>query len=178
LKSKKYKIVLTGPESTGKSSLSEKLAEHYNTIWLPEYARTYLSTKGSAYNIEDVIHIAHRQPELESSELEKANKILFIDTDLIITKYWFLEVYSNMPENLDDEITKNQADLYLLCFYDLPWEPDPLRENGGERRIYLYNLYLKELRMRNCNYKIIQGIGEERVKAAIQIVDDFLNKPI
>lgn len=169
----KYKISIIGPESTGKSTLSEQLANYYNTIWLPEYARTYIGNLNRNYSYEDVVHIAEKQVELENEYLQKANKFLFIDTDLIITKVWFDFVFKKHPVNIDENIIKNKADLYLLCYHDLPWEFDKLRENGGENRKILYSLYEMELKLKQFKYKIVKGKGDERLKLSIEKINNF-----
>ncbi len=170
------KIVITGPESTGKTSLTSQLAEHYHTTWIPEYARTYIAGLNRDYDYNDLVRIAERQI-LELKNLnEFANKLIFYDTGLIITKIWFREVYRKHPNWLDVEIRKNKPDLYLLCYYDLPWQFDLLRENGStERRSYLYELYRREIEKIGCNYHIIKGFNQERFNLAFKFVDQLIN---
>jgi len=170
------KVVITGPESTGKSTLAEQLASHYKTVFVPEYARTYVEKLERPYVYKDLEYIAKRQIE----DLEKykplANNILFLDTFLIITKVWFNIVYKKQPEWLDKSIRKCNIDLFLLCNTDLPWEPDLVRENGGEMREKLFLLYQKELEHYGLNYRIVEGFGEDRVSNSIAFVDKFLTK--
>jgi nicotinamide riboside kinase len=169
-----HKIVICGPESTGKTSLASYLAEHYQTVWVPEYARTYISDLKRAYNYNDLVQIAEKQVFELKSLPKNANKFIFYDTGLIITKIWFKEVYNKYPIWLDDVIEINKPALYLLCYYDLPWQFDILRENGSlERRAYLYNLYKAEIEKIGCKYSVIKGINQDRLNLAIQIVDQF-----
>ncbi len=166
------KIVLIGPESTGKTILCQSLALHYNTQWLPEYARTYIENLNRKYTIEDVLHIAKKQIELEK-ELSLKNDFLFIDTDLIITKVWLIHVYGSCPEWLNEAIKNTPRTLYLLCFPDLPWEYDIVRENPNNRE-YFFEWYLKEIENNKIPYVIIKGIGEERLKNSIEAINKFL----
>ena len=132
------KIVLFGPESTGKTTMSELLAKHYNTVWVAEYAREYLQEK---WNNErktcedtDLIPIAKGQIALENKLALKADKILICDTDLLETKVYSEEYYGGFVHpNLDKYALKNQYDLYLLTNIDTPWEADDLRDRPEQR---------------------------------------------
>jgi len=171
---KKYKIVLTGPESTGKSELCCFLAEKFNTICSPEYARTYIEGLNRDYTFEDVEIIARKQIELEEQMLLKAKKILFVDTSLIITKVWFDIVFNKIPKWFSEKIEDSFADFYLLCNTDVEWEKDSVRENGGKMRDVLFERYKKELEFYGANYKIITGIDETRRKNALKSVENHL----
>lgn len=165
-------IVVIGPESTGKTELCKKLALYYNTIWLPEYARSYIETINRKYNIDDILHIAKKQIELEN-DLSLKNELLFIDTDLIITKVWLLHVYKTCPEWINEAILKVKRTLYLLCFPDLPWEFDIVRENPTNRDFF-FNWYLNEIEKTKVPYVIIKGIGNDRLNNSIEAVNKFL----
>lgn len=169
------KIVLTGPESTGKSTLSEQLAQTYNTLTVPEYAREYMSNLNRPYSFSDIELIAQKQLSRGSELLKSANRFLFYDTHLIILKIWFLFRFKNYPQWIDDELKKKTIDLFLLCNYDLPWEPDPLRENGGEMRRLLFNVYQSEIEYYNYPYRIISGNADERLANATIAINDFFN---
>ena len=169
------KIILTGAESTGKTTLAKHLAKHYKTIWLPEYAREYVENLDRDYNYDDVLNIAKKQIELEREYSQKANKLFFVDTSLIITKVWFDVVYNNCPEWIDDEIKKENDELYLLCNNDIKWIADEVRENGGEKREELFKIYEQELIYYRKDYKIIKGGNfEKRFESAVNIIDEFL----
>jgi NadR type nicotinamide-nucleotide adenylyltransferase len=169
------KIVITGPESTGKSILTQQLAQHYNTVFIPEYARFYIENLNRKYNFNDIEHIAQQQVvELEKMQL-RANKFIFIDTYLIITKVWFDVVYKTCPQWIIDRIQKNEIDLYLLCNTELPWFPDKVRENGGEMRDTLFQRYIDELENFGLKYAVITGTGINRTQNAIFAINNFFS---
>jgi nicotinamide riboside kinase len=168
------RIILTGPESTGKSLLTVGLASHFSKNYIPEYARDYVSNLHRPYSYDDVVHIAKKQIEWMNEFSEKSSGLLFVDTYLIITKVWFMKVFGGYPDWIDYEIQKTINDFYLLCKPDIPWIADGVRENGGEMREVLFNGYLNELRIRNLNYALVEGNWENRLNNAIKIVDGFL----
>lgn len=169
------RIVLIGAESTGKTALTEGLSGYYKTVFVPEYAREYIENLNSDYTYNDVEHIAKRQVELEIEYAHKANEILFYDTYLIITKIWFKLVYNKIPDWINEKIENNNIDLFLLCNNDIQWIPDSVRENGGEMRDTLFEIYKKELEHYNCNFKIVSGIGKKRFNNALNLVNEFLD---
>lgn len=168
------RIALLGPESTAKSTLTEQLAAHYNTTCVKECARAYLQTIHRHYVMDDILKIAELQLEEEAIQSEMANAKIFIDTELINLKVWSLDVYKTCPQYITDSIQTHPYHFYLLTYPDLPWEPDPLRENPG-RREFFFNWYEKELKELNANYAIIKGSGKERLKNCINVIDHFFN---
>lgn len=168
------KIAVTGPESTGKTELSEKLAAHYKTIVVPEYAREYLNRIDREYNFEDLDIIARHQIEQQEKLEKKANKILICDTELTVIKIWAEHKYKKCPEWLSQNLIKYSYDLYLLCDIDLPWEFDPQREHPNLRS-YFFDLYLQELRQKKVNYAVISGKGEKRLQNAIRVIEKLIN---
>ena len=178
------KIVVIGPESTGKSSLCAALAHHYNTIWAKEYAREYLEKNGKDYAFEDLYKIAIGQLEEEANaikrleaELKEHREIpLFIDTDLHVIKIWSEFVFNKCDNRILTEITKQQNHLYLLCDVDLPWVKDNLREYPAiEVREKLFHYYKEEMTAQKIPWKIIKGNYDERIAAAIKFTDQTLN---
>jgi NadR type nicotinamide-nucleotide adenylyltransferase len=165
-------IVVTGPESTGKTMLCEKLARHYRTVFIPEYARDYILSLDKPYTYDDVLHIAGKQVELVGEYAKKAKDILFYDTYLIITKVWFDVVFDKHPQWLDVKLFENKIDLYLLCAPDIPWIPDPVRENGGKMRDVLFRRYLTELKDHHSKYEIIRG--KNRFEKAVGYINNIL----
>ena len=168
------KIAITGPESTGKSWLAKKLADHYHTVWVPEYAREYLEANGHEYDFDDVVFIAKGQKEREESLANVATNLLFCDTEPLVTKIWSEVVFNKCDPWIESEITNNPYDLYLLCYPDIEWEPDVLRENPNNR-LEIFELYVKEMEAYNLPYAVIRGQGKKRFKCALNAVSRVLN---
>ncbi len=168
------RIVIIGPESTGKTELAQYLATQFKTVYIPEYAREYVEKLKHHYTYDDVVLIAKKQIELEKKYALKANHILFFDTYLIITKVWFQVAFKKVPEWLDYTIRKSNIDLFLLCNTELPWIPDNVRENGGEMREKLFEMYKSEINYYGFNFSIISGTGSARFENALKIVNNFL----
>ena len=164
------RIAVTGPESTGKSLLSEQLAMHYRTAWVPEYSREYLNTLERPYDYEDILQIAKGQHERENKLISKSNRFLFCDTEPIVTKIWCEVKYQKCHPWITEQIRLNPYDHYLLCNIDLPWEDDPLREHPDKRE-FLFSLYQNELSKRKLPFSIISGIGNKRLQEAIKVID-------
>jgi len=170
------RIVITGPESTGKSSLCKQLAEHYNTSWVPEYAREYLQKHGMNYTYNDLLAIARRQLALED-EITASTKrgLIFIDTDMYVMKVWCEFVFGRCHQWILDRIAERNYALYLLCNIDLPWVKDDFREYPDiESRIRLFNIYKDNIINQHVPWKIINGNNEERFKAAVDAVNRLL----
>ena len=167
-------IVISGAESTGKTSMAEFLARCFGVDYIPEYARSYVENLGRSYTYEDVEHIAERQSELLSEALNSGGKLIIMDTWLVITKIWFLEVFGRMPDWLQDRLENSQIDLFLLCDYDIEWVKDPVRENPGERRAYLSDLYKKEILKLGMEPAIVKGRGADREQHALDLVKQHL----
>ncbi len=179
------KIVILGPESTGKSTLCEQLAQHYETIWCPEFAREYLLTHGKNYTYDDLLNIAKGQVALEEEYIGMMNSQhspfaahpspLFIDTDMHVMKVWCEFVFSNCHRYILDEIVDRKYDLYLLCNIDLPWVKDELREYPDlETRRKLYNLYEDMMINQSVPWVNINGNYDERLQKAVNAVDTLL----
>jgi NadR type nicotinamide-nucleotide adenylyltransferase len=171
---KTIRIVITGPECTGKSTLTQQLAAHYGTIHIPEYARDYIGNLCRPYNYDDVMHIAEVQRRQAHETNAGAKRMVFLDTYLVITKIWFKVVFGRYPQWIDDELSGKIIDFYLLCDTSIPWTADGIRENGGEMREKLYQMYHNELDRFGCSYAEITGTGQDRVEHAINAVDNFL----
>ncbi|MCC9137226.1 AAA family ATPase [Pontibacter silvestris] len=169
------KIAITGPESTGKSTISEKLAQHYNTVWVPEYARSYVGNLNRPYNIEDVEAIAKGQLELEQKLLSDANKLIFADTDLVVIKIWCEHAYGYCPDWILEKLRQQNYNLYLLMGVDLPWEPDPQREHPHLRQFF-YDWYKRELITLGVPFVEISGQHEARLQQALQHVGTLIHK--
>ena len=177
------KIVIIGPESTGKSMLCNKLAKHYNTIWVQEYAREYLLKNGTHYTFDNLLDIAKGQlnnEELGMRNLEMKshpqpstfNPPLVIDTDMYVMKVWCEFVFGKCHHWILNRIVERQYDLYLLCNIDLPWIKDELREYPDLiTREKLYHHYKDAMINQNTHWVDISGNYEERLQKAIKAID-------
>jgi NadR type nicotinamide-nucleotide adenylyltransferase len=166
------KIAITGPESTGKSILAEQLAFHFHTAWVPEYAREYLENIGRPYEEKDILSIAKGQLASEAAYMKSADKYLFCDTELLVTKIWSEVKYNRCDHWIRETIEQHRYDLYLLCDIDLPWEYDPMREHPDKRQ-YLYDLYYNELNNRRFPFAVIRGTGAGRLPFAVKTIENF-----
>ncbi len=169
------KVVLYGPESTGKSTLAQKLAQHYNTQWVPEYARTYLQKKWdqeqAICTVEDLIPIAYGQMESENRLAVLAHNILFCDTDLLVTQT-YSEIYFDgyCPPVIREYVQKNDYDLYLLMNTDLPWVADDLRDRPNDRNA-MFARFQQSLIDHKKPHTIISGSNATRFKMAIDAIE-------
>lgn len=199
-----HKVVILGPESTGKSTLCELLAQHYNTQWCPEFAREYLLTNGTDYSYDDLLTIAKGQLALEAEyetmvsgewsmfkgllpevnerwintktlRSQKHAPVLFIDTDMYVMKVWCEYVFQKCHHFILDEIVRRPYDLYLLCKPDLPWTPDELREYPDEKpRQELYHIYRDIMMNQKIPWIEISGDYDERLQQAITAVEKLI----
>jgi len=170
------RIVITGPESTGKSTLCHQLAERYQTIWVPEFARQHLLENGMNYSYEDLLFIARKQLELEDAMAAKAkNNLLFVDTDMYVMKIWCEFVFGKCHQWILDQIALRKYDLYLLCNTDLPWTEDELREYPDlQSRLTLFHLYKDNLMHQHVPWQEISGNDHERLGIAVAQVNRLL----
>lgn len=172
------KVVLFGPESTGKTTISLQLAEHYNTVWTPEFARKYLQDKWNnerkTCENSDLIPIAIGQMISENKLAKKADKILICDTDLLETKVYSESYYGGIVDpDLDKYALENKYDLYFLTYIDTDWEADDLRDKPNERQ-EMFDIFEKALIKYNRPYLILKGDKKTRLKTAIQAIDKLL----
>lgn len=192
------KFVVIGPESTGKSTLCSQLAEHYHTIWVPEYAREYLEKNGTDYTYDDLLTIAKGQIELEESvsyqlsaiSIEPtasfdsirmtndsqltahSSQLLFIDTDMYVMKVWCENVFNKCHNWILNRVAERNYDGYLLCNADLPWVKDNLREYpDAETRNKLVHFYKDILVNQSVPWVNIRGNYEERFEKAVNFIE-------
>ncbi|HEY9534533.1 MAG TPA: ATP-binding protein [Mucilaginibacter sp.] len=167
------KIAIVGPESTGKSTMSAFLADHYNTVWVPEYARGYCEKLIEPPTWQDEINMFYGQVALEKEMLPQANKILICDTTFITVKIWSDEIFGKTPQEVLDALPHYRYDLYLLLDIDLPWQDDPLRDFPHMREHFM-QVWHNELKALKANYIVIGGAGQDRYASAVSVIDDFL----
>ena len=165
------KIAVIGSESTGKSELCQHLAMHYDTEWVPEYARFYLDRLDGEYQQHDLKSIAEGQLSWEDEKAEYANEYLICDTNLIVIKIWSDHKYGNTDARIEEQSRSRKYDFYLLNNIDIPWMPDPQREHP-KLRDHFFNVYKNYLEENEFPYAIVSGIEGERKKCAVNAIDD------
>lgn len=177
LHSKSLKIVLFGPESTGKTTLAKSLAMHFKTQWVPEYMREFLQEKWEVktekISKEDLIPIAVGQISAENEVSQKAKTYLFCDTNLLELKVYSQYYYDGfVPSAIENAISKQKYDYYFLTAIDVPWEKDDLRDRPYDRSA-LFCMFEDELKARKLPYSTLEGTQKERLIKAISILEDF-----
>lgn len=169
------KIVVLGPESTGKSTLSEQLANYYQTVWVPEYARTYLEQIDRPYRQEDLLLIAKGQLKWEDEMVKNARRLLICDTDLRVIKIWSEFKYGSCHSWIEQQIKQRSYDHFLLMDIDMPWEYDILREHPDKNtRTILLEIYEANLEKERVPYTLISGDSTSRLHQAVLVIDSYL----
>ena len=172
------KIVLFGPESSGKTTMSKKLSEYYKGAFVPEFARDYLQqkweNKKQICTPEDILPIAQGQIELENNAVNSGNKMIFCDTDLLETKVYSEAYFEGW---CDPSVTKaalgNSYDLYFLTYIDIPWEADDLRDRPDQRQ-EMFDLFEQALVENDRRYILLKGNIEQRLNTAINQINNLL----
>ena len=165
------RIAITGPESTGKTTLAKELSRHFNCKWVPEYARDFLQNTAGFYTYADLDIIAQNQ--IENWQKHSNDFLCFYDTEMLVMKVWSAFKYSKVSPLIATALQQQKIDLFLLCKPDIEWEKDDLREHP-EKRAELYEIYHNELISSNARYRVIEGQKEERTQLAIKQVTHFL----
>lgn len=174
------RIVLYGPESTGKTTLAKALANHFDTVWVPEYARPYLEAKMAVSEeicaLADILPIAIGQVMLENDlALQARHNLLICDTDILTTHAYSLAFYDASPQSLVDALPKQQVDLYILTDIDVPWEADAIRDRPGVRQEML-DLFVQQLEQFNRPFVKVTGSTEERMQVAVPAIEALLKQ--
>ncbi|MEM7107443.1 MAG: ATP-binding protein [Bacteroidota bacterium] len=167
------KIVITGPECTGKTTLAKALANHYQTKWVPEFARQYLDNLDRDYEELDLLEIAKGQLRLEDKIESDCNTLLFCDTDLTVIKVWQEYKYGRCFNEVSSKLKTRKYQLHLLMAPDIPWEFDKQRENPDNRK-ELFAMYKSELAKKQYTYKTISGSFNSRIEKAIEAINKII----
>ena len=167
------KVCVFGPESTGKSTLCRRLAEHFQSVAVPEYARTYLEHKSTDYELKDVVPVARGQRAMEVAHSRLANRILFSDTDMLTTKIWSEWLFGECDPWVLEAIQTERHDLYLLTSADVPWVEDEIRYLPNDRENFEHKCE-EELRNHGRQYVKIFGDWEHRFETAVKAVEKVL----
>lgn len=174
---KAIKIAVVGPESTGKTELSKQLAEHYQSEWVPEMARTYLENLSRQYDYDDLEKIALQQLEAEEKLSKQTGELLICDTNLIVIKVWSDFKFGKTEPWIIEKIREQDYLIHLLMDIDMPWQYDPLREHPHKRQ-ELFDIYVRELKFFNIPFQIISGTGMKRLDHAVKAIDQTLQKKV
>ena len=170
------RVVVTGSECTGKTTLAEELATHYETVRVPEFARQFVIDKGAAPEYEDVEAIARGQISLEDEKATDASRLRIQDTDLLSTVVYSRHYYGDCPRWIEEAFEKRAADLYLLTGIDISWVPDGEQRDRGDRREEMHALFRSALVDRRLTYAEIRGSRGQRLEAAVMRIDQLLNR--
>ncbi|WP_417589301.1 AAA family ATPase [Owenweeksia hongkongensis] len=166
------KIVISGPESTGKSWLTKKLGEHFQVPFADEYARHYLEENGPDYDFDTLEKIIKGHKSHQLKAIQKAENLVFLDTDLLNFKIWEELVFGKTHDFIEKEIEKENDHIYLLTYPDIPWEKDPLRENPNYR-LELFEINLDLIKKLNRPYQIVKGDFDDRFENALSALEVF-----
>ena len=173
------RVVLYGPESTGKTTLAKALADHYQTSWVPEFARSYLQEKWdkqqAVCTLADLPIIAQGQLAAENTAIAQANRLIFCDTNILVTKVWSETHFEGYcaPE-LNTILAQTHYDLYLLTSIDVPWEKDDLRDRPNDRKqMFIY--FKQQLEAYNFPFLVLEGSLEKRIQKAVNTIEQLLD---
>ena len=172
MKKQPLHIIITGPESSGKTTLTLRLAHELNCPWNSEVARTFLEAINRPYTLDDILTIANLQLFNQNMAIEKAAPIHMFDTGFLVLKIWLQEKYNTTITFIEEQLQQPSNTLYVLCKPDIPWEPDPLRENEHDRD-RLFEIYEKELKEMGKKYMVVSGNPDERVEMVLKHLNDL-----
>lgn len=168
------KIYLTGPESSGKTTLAKSLSKYYDCPWVPEYARQYLQERNGFYQYEDLTKISKGQIDLENQFVRNGQSKLILDTGQLVLYIWSMHKYGQVAQNIETGVMAQRTSFHLLCRPDVEWEEDTLRESPDERAL-LFQKYKAAADSFNLKYAIVEGRGKERLKNAASCIEAFLD---
>lgn len=165
-------ISLTGTESTGKTTLAQRLAAHYRAPLIPDYSRIIAGEWSHAYTAQDVYTIAQKIVA-EEDRYQTHSGLIITDNCLVNIIIWLQYYQWQVPQWLQDKVAKHQANhFYLLCDIDVEWEKDNLRSNP-DNRAELLTRFIHHLSDLQANYQLITGLGEERFQNALKAIENY-----
>ena len=171
------RVVVTGSECTGKTTLARAPAERYDTVWVPEFAREFVEREGRSPVLADVEAIARGQMAREVEVAARARELLILDTDLLSTILYSRHYYGSCPAAVEAELARRPADLYLLCGIDVPWTPDGDQRDRGDRREEMQALFRNALLARDLDAVEVRGSHRERMRIARRAIDNLSARP-
>ena len=171
------RVVVTGSECTGKTTLARALADHYATVWVPELVRDFVALKGSPPEAADVEDIARGQIAREDKLARTADRLLIQDTDLLSTVVYSRHYYGHCPPWIDEALRHRPADLYLLASIDVPWVADGDQRDRGHRREEMQALFRAALTSRGLRFVEVEGPHEALLRRAVEAIDELLSEP-
>jgi NadR type nicotinamide-nucleotide adenylyltransferase len=166
--------VVTGSECTGKTTLAEALAAHYVTVWVPEFVRDFVIDRGRPPVLGDLDEIARGQMAREDQAAFRASRLLILDTDLLSTVVYSRHYFGECPPWIEDALAERRADLYLLADIDVPWRPEGLLRDRGDRREEMHALFRSALESRHARHLLVRGPHAARMDTAARAIDDLL----
>lgn len=168
------RVVVTGSECSGKTTLAKALADHYQTVFVPEYVRQWVDENGAAPEYRDVDAIARGQIELENRLAAEATDLLIQDTDLLSTVVYSRHYYGKCPRWIEYVQRERAAQLYLLAGIDVPWVADGNKRDRGDRREEMQQLFHQALKDNRFRFNEIEGPIERRLENAVSAIDELL----
>jgi NadR type nicotinamide-nucleotide adenylyltransferase len=164
------RVVLTGSESTGKTTLAGQLARHYGAELVPEFVRAYAAQRGGIIEFSDHGPIARGQMALEDEHIALAPRLVVQDTDLLSTVVYCNHYFGRCPPWIEEAASARRPDLYLLCEIDLDWIADGVRDRG-HMRDEMQQLFRDAVLASGVATSIVTGIGAERLERAVDAID-------
>lgn len=165
-----HKIVFTGPESCGKSTLVQKLAQHLQLPFVPEMARSYINKLNRKYEYDDLLNIAMLQMSEEERIKVLQPPLLICDTDLLTIKIWCDDKYQRCENWLNHACIDRSPVMYFLCVPDFPWQPDPQREDPHRREV-LYQVYKDHMLRHKLRFIELKGSVDQRLAQVLQYLE-------
>jgi NadR type nicotinamide-nucleotide adenylyltransferase len=168
------RIVVTGSESTGKTTLANSIAEHYGVTWIPEFARDYAENKDEPLSADDVGPIAAGQIAREDAAFQTARGVIILDTDVVSTVVYAEHYYGRVPGWIEQAARERCADLYLLCDTDMPWVADQVRDAQHHRR-QVHDLFVQRLAQLAATFRVVSGTTspDQRLRRALEHIEDW-----